>query len=185
MNVGQNLRTLRKEKKITLKELSQQTGVDTATLSRIERNLMTGTVESHIRICQTLGISIAQLYSQLETNEKPVDVVQKSSHAELFVPTDKNKFNYEMLTTNVLQKKMMPLLIKLDKDGATQLEQTPGGTEKFYYCTGGEIEINLGDKKYQLKEGDALYFDGSIPHFLKNISNKESHCICVITPPFL
>ncbi len=50
MKVGNRVREIRKAKKVTLVELSKQTGIAQATLSRIETGSMVGTVESHRKI---------------------------------------------------------------------------------------------------------------------------------------
>jgi phosphoribosylamine-glycine ligase len=55
---GEIIHGLRKEKKITLLELSEKSGVALATLSRIENGKMTGTLKSHMNICKTLEIDI-------------------------------------------------------------------------------------------------------------------------------
>lgn len=49
MHIGRIIRRLRKERKITLLELSQKSGVAIATLSRIETGKMTGRLKSHLR----------------------------------------------------------------------------------------------------------------------------------------
>ena len=55
MFIGQRIKQLREAQKMTLTELSEKSGVQLATLSRMENMKMTGTLESHIAIAQTLG----------------------------------------------------------------------------------------------------------------------------------
>ena len=64
--VGGRLRDLRKAQGITLVELAKASGVDTATISRIETGSMTGTLESHTKLSRALGVRLTQLYAGIE-----------------------------------------------------------------------------------------------------------------------
>ena len=65
--LGNRIREIRKQKKITLLELAKTTGVAQATLSRMETGLMVGTVKSHQKIAEALGISLAELYGHIDS----------------------------------------------------------------------------------------------------------------------
>jgi quercetin dioxygenase-like cupin family protein/DNA-binding Xre family transcriptional regulator len=183
MHVGEIIHDLRKERKMTLLELSDKSGVALATLSRMENGKMTGTLESHINICKALEISLPDLYRDLEASTKTIDVQTKKTRIDVFVH-DK-KATSEMLAPNVLNKKMMPTMIKMAKGGNTHNEETKPGIEKFAYVLDGKIEANIGEEKYILGRGDTLYFESSIPHYFRNVGAGEARLICVITPPAL
>lgn len=183
MNIGEIVRQLRKERKMALIELSAKSGVALATLSRMEHGKMTGTLESHMRIAEALEIKLTDLYKNLELKGKKVEVMTKEAHADAFIH-DK-KASSEMLTSKVLNKKMMPIMIKIYKGGSTHKEETKPGAEKFIYVLDGKIEANIGEEKYNLTKGDTLYFDSSVPHCLKNLGTGESHLISVTSPPNL
>jgi len=183
MKVGKLIQALRKEKDMTLEELSKLSGVAVATLSRIENEHMTGTLSSHSLIAQALGISLPELYSSVEKEdvEQAVKIKARQGKVDLFL-YDKHS-SYQLLTKDVLKKKMMPIILKVV--GATHKEESRFGTEKFIYVLDGVLEASLLDMKYVLKRGDSLYFDASVTHSFKNLRKSEARCICVITPPAL
>ena len=183
MHVGEIINKLRKDRKLTLVELSEKSGVAVATLSRIENGKMTGTLDSHMAICRALGIALPELYKDLSTGKKTVELHTKESRSDVFVHS--KKAVSEMLGGNALNKKMMPTLIKLNKNGVTHKEETKAGVEKFIYVLDGKVEADIGTEKYKLAKGDTLYFDSSVPHHFKNIAAGESRLICVISPPAL
>jgi len=183
MKIGKRIRDLRKQKDITLEELSKKSGVALATLSRMENNKMTGTLASHNRICKALGVSIAELYKELEDESKTVDAVPKEARTEHFVHAHKAK--YELLISKTLDKKIMPLMIRMGAGGTTQKEQNKPGVEKFIYMISGNIDAAVGDRIHHLKRGDSLYFDASLPHSFKNIGKTEAEAICIVSPPTL
>lgn len=183
MKIGKRLRELRKEKSITLEDLSEKSGVALATLSRMENNKMPGTIKSHLSICKVLGVSIAELYRELEDDTKTIESVPKNNRTEHFVHA--NKAKYELLVTKTLDKKIMPLMMKLSAGGQTQKEQNAPGVEKFVYVISGTLESSVGKTKYMLKPGDSLYFDASLPHSFNNRSKSPAEAICIVSPPAL
>ena len=183
MQVGEIIHGLRKEKKMTLLELSNKSGVALATLSRMENGKMTGTIDSHMRICQALEIALPDLDRDLVASTRTIEVQTKKTRTDVFVH-DK-KATAEMLAPNVLNKKMMPTMIKIAKGGNTQKEETKPGIEKFLYVLDGKVEACIGDEKYALSRGDTLYFESSAPHYFKNTGAADVRMICVVCPPAL
>ncbi|MFH1406777.1 MAG: XRE family transcriptional regulator, partial [Candidatus Omnitrophota bacterium] len=133
MKVGKIIRELRKEKDMTLEELSRRSGVAVATLSRIETERMTGTLVSHSQIARSLGITLPELYRQIEKERetKGAEHKPRQAKADHFV-YDKYS-SYEILTRDVLKKKMMPIALNIKQGGHTHKEESPYGTEKFIY----------------------------------------------------
>ena len=183
MKIGNKISGLRRQKKMTLLELSKSSGVALATLSRIENEKMTGTLKSHMAIAKALGLNLTELYSDIESGSQKIDMQTKPERTDVFFHSDKS--SYEMLTRNVLNKKMMPTLIKIEPLGKSNTESSPPGTEKFLYVLEGKLQISVADKIYILNKSDTLYFDGSLKHQLKNIGKAQLKAICVITPSAL
>lgn len=183
MLIGEIIHRKRKEKHMTLVELSEASGVALATLSRIENCKMTGTIDSHMRICKALEISLPDMYRELTLTKKEVDAQTKKSKTDVFVHDD--GATAEVLVTKMANKKMMPVLIKLAKGAATRKEETKIGVERFLYVLEGRIEALIGDDKYVLSKGDTLYFDSSIPHQINNLASGEARLITVTVPPIL
>lgn len=183
MKIGKSIRHLRKERGMTLEELAEKSGVALATLSRMENNKMTGTLDSHNRICKALNTSIAELYRELEDESKTVETVPKKKRTEHFIHAKKAK--YELLVQKAMDKKIMPLMIKISAGGETQKEQNKPGVEKFIYMISGSIDADIGTEIYTLKHGDSLYFDASLPHIFRNKNKTEAEAMCVVSPPAL
>ena len=183
MEIGNTIKKLRKEKRFTLRELSEKSGVALATLCRIETGKMTGTVKSHNDIVQALGLTLADLYSGFEPKSQRVEVQTQKKQADVFIHSD--KASYDILTKRVLSKKMMPIMLKLEKGAKTAVEQSQKGTEKFLYLLEGQMQVFVDNKAYSLSKGDSFYFDASLPHYWKNSIQKLTRAICVTTPAAL
>lgn len=185
-NVGARLRALRKAQKVTLVELAASSGVDMATISRIETGQMTGTLESHVRLATALGVKLTDLYSGIEeARVKDAVTLQPPSQRRDVYVHEAGKSSITMLTTEILKKKLMPVLISIEPGGSTHQEEARVGTEKFLYVLDGTLEARVGETTHTLKRGSSLYFDASVPHQLKNVSGRAVKCLAVVTPPVL
>jgi len=163
--LGKRIQTLRKEKQLTLVDVAQRTGIDQATLSRIENGKMTGTLHSHMKIADVLQIPLPSLYENMLSE---VDKAQERTA--------------ELLASGILRKKMLPTILELKAKGRTAKEIYSAQSERFLYVLKGAVEITLAAEKQILKEGHSLYFDASKPHYLRNVTRSESRCLSVLTP---
>lgn len=166
---------------MTLQELSEKSGVALATLSRIENGRMTGTLDSHINICESLEITLPELYRDLPSSKKKLDVKTRGTESKVSIHDKKS--SSEILASNIQNKKMLPILMKIAKGGHTNMEETKPGVEKFIYVLDGKSEAIIGENKYALAQGDTIYFDSSVPHHFKNIGTGETRLVVVSCPP--
>ena len=178
--LGDRIRSLRKSKHLTLVDIAKNTGIDQATLSRIENGKMTGTLDSHRRIAEALGIRLTELYDSVmaqltQTKDKRLQQrVETFSHSGGAVA--------ELLASGVLQKKMMPVLIKLKGKGRTETEELPAYSERFVYILKGSVGLALGKETRELRQGQSLYFNASLPHSFKNRLKSETQILSIVTP---
>ncbi|MBI3011407.1 MAG: helix-turn-helix transcriptional regulator [Candidatus Omnitrophica bacterium] len=184
--VGAQLRALRKSQRVTLVELAKASGVDAATISRMETGKMTGTLESHLKLAMALGVKLTELYGGVEEAlvKDAVTVQPPSQRSDVYVH-EAGKSSMAMLTSDILKKKLMPVLIAIEPGGSTQKEEARVGTEKFLYVLEGGLEARVGGATHVLKRGSSLYLDASIPHSLRNPGAKVARCLAVTTPPAL
>ena len=181
MHLGKTLKILRKEKHITLVDLAKKSGVAIATLSRIENGKMIGRVESHIKLCEVLGVTLPELYKDF--SKKTLDVAKdKVGHT---VGIQNKSFSSELLISDTHNKKIIPLVIRIVKGGRTPTDKTNTGVDKFIYMLQGKVEAHIGDETYGLSGNDSIYFDSSVPHYFKNTGIGEARLVCIIAPPIL
>lgn len=184
-NVAGAIRRLRKQRGLSLVELSKLSGVNPATLSRIENYIMAGSIKSHGMIAYALGIELQELYQDIKLHQKTVKKPKaslKTSHPPNGIFVNSDKASYEILTDKIRAKKMMPVLIKIDVGGKTALGQSPFGTEKFVFTLQGKVGVIVEKETHLLPKNNALYFDASLEHYFINKSKTTAKILCVVTP---
>lgn len=179
-NLGQRIRTLRKEKGLTLVEISEKTGIAQATLSRIETGTMIGTVECHEKIAETLGIGLAELYSGVDRRyEQIAHLNQKDARKITHHAKD---VHVELLTQESSKKKITPLLLTLQGGGKTEKETNERGVEKFIWVLDGSVKVKLDNQETVLKSQETVYFDASLPHQITNEGQKTAKIFIAVSP---
>jgi XRE family transcriptional regulator, regulator of sulfur utilization len=180
MLIGKRIKDLRKQKQMTLAELAKQSGIQIATLSRIENQKMVGTVDSHLKLAKALGVDFTEIY-------KDATYIREETNAETSPhPTETFTYNknatYEMLSSNILSKKMMPILLRIEPNGRTNTEQNAPGSERFIFIIEGQITVHISQKEFKLSPANTLYFNAAEEHYFVNNGSTIARLISVITP---
>ena len=181
--LGERIKSLRVSRGLTLVGLATATQIDQATLSRIENGRMTGTLASHMKIAEALGLRLPDLYEQ--TLHDLNEAKEKEARKKIETFSHSSGAVAELLTHGILQKKMMPILLKLKPGGRTEIEEYSSPAERFAYVLKGSVEVTVGEEKKRLEPGESLYFNASRPHHFRNASKSECWCLSVITPASL
>ncbi|MFC1809209.1 helix-turn-helix domain-containing protein [Candidatus Omnitrophota bacterium] len=181
MNLGDRIRNLRKQKKITLVELSKMTGVAQASLSRIETGIMNGTVESHRKIAEALAMSLSEMYTGIdpklsEITYKSDDSIKKDAEVK------GDNVRFELLTTQMTTRKFAPILISIPQNELVTYEKLERGTDKFLWVQSGTIMVTLNNNDYTLNQNETIYFDASFSHIIKNTGIQEARILSVTSP---
>ena len=175
-HIGQTIRSLRKQRRMTILDVSKATGIDIASLSRMENGKMTGTVQSHVEIGRALGVPLPALYEkafEFEFGEK----VSKRTRTDVYGPS--GNISSENLSGHGMDKKMSPIRLKLKASTQTDSENFTLGTERFVYVLKGEIQVSLKGQTHKIQANQSLYFNASLPHHFVNQTKRESACLII------
>lgn len=184
IELGQRIRSLRKEQGLSLEQLAAKSGVALATLSRLENGKGPGTFRTHRRITEALGIPLPEFYLGLEEPSEDATLVEPGGEEPESFTYDE-KASAVLLTRQVGNKQMLPQLVLLKPGSQTPLEQYPRGTERWLYALEGKVEVVLGERRFPLKKGGTLYFKAVCPHRFRNNGTGQARLISVTSPVVL
>ncbi|MBF0477866.1 MAG: cupin domain-containing protein [Candidatus Omnitrophica bacterium] len=180
MFVGKKIKEIREAQNMTLVELSQKSGVQVATLSRMENCKMQGTVDSHLHIANSLQVPLTDLYQAAlrEDEEKKIQ-----AHAAALAANP--KLSFQILSQSVSNRRLLPLLVQLQPKGHTDKEKGSIGSEKFIFVLSGEIEILIDGEPIRLPKNHSIHLDATKEHVIKNNGSILAKYISVMTPSTL
>lgn len=177
-SVGAAVRAERKRRGLTLRELSEATGLSESFLSQFERGLTQASISSLRSITTAIGIALGDLF---EVSGSPgVRVLRKSTRPTLPYGNDAVKH----LMTPKPQQHIEVFTVKLGVGGSTGDEQfTHGDSEEFLLVMVGSVKLELSTDVFLLEEGDSIVFRSSVLHRVVNVSPEPSEALWVISPP--
>lgn len=125
------------------------------------------------------GISTTELMTGESARLKQYSVVRKDKG----VAVDRREaYGYRSLAYNFVGREMEPMYITIQPGGerAPFSLNTHDGQE-FHYCLEGSFEIQIGDHRITMGEGDSIYFDSSYPHGMKALGGRAAKALVIIT----
>src|SRR5579872_6507053 len=159
--IGSKLRGLRLRKSMGLLELSKHTGLSPALLSKLERDLMHPTLPTLLRIAMVFSVGLDYFFTP---EPKPVlEIVRKRDRLRFPDAPDSAKpaYYFESLDFPVPKRVLNSYLAEFESiDGKdSRFHEHPGF--EFLYVISGRMEFQTRDERFELGEGDAVYFDSS------------------------
>ena len=178
--LGNIIRSMRKSRNFTLKDIGDAAGCTKAYISQIERGMVSPSISVLKRIATALGIRLVDLFL-VPGDEDDEVVVKKGGGFRIKYP--RGDASLSMLVKNLNGKNMQPLLKKLDPKAGSDGLYAHNGSQEFGYVVSGEFDLMIEDKVYRLRKGDSFYFNSSRPHGFINNREVPAEIVWVISPP--
>lgn len=185
-DLGECLRQLRFQRRLSMSQVSVSTGISKSTLSRVERNQLSLTYDKLLQLCSGLRIDLASLLSFDRTSGRAPQLTRRT-----FTPPGAgrrisvNLLGYEYLCTELAGKKMTPMIGFI---GARTFAETNGlmkhEGEEFTFVIEGRLELHT--EFYEplvLEVGGSTYFDSTMGHAYVSTGSTPLKVICVCSTP--
>jgi len=170
-DLGARVRSLRRERGLTLKGLGRLAGLSHPFLSQVERGLARPSVGSVERIAAALDVSVAHLWAPPRRGDA-VRIVRRDEG----VRDDQSGGVFRELPGNP----GAPSLREWSAPGRRwPAEPTVTRGEVAIYVARGSLEVDLDGTVQKLDEGDTLRFDGAIPHRLRRAGGTNTRALIV------
>jgi transcriptional regulator with XRE-family HTH domain len=176
MDIALNIRKLRDERGLTLDALAKAARVTKGFLSQVENFRAMPSLPLIYKLAEALGIEPGALFSASRENPRYV-FTGKGRGTVIEREYPESGFIYRALAKGKSNKTMEPFLLEIPAK-ATRKSVCTNGNE-FIYVLEGSIDFHLGADIVRMKAGDSLYFEGEIPHFPENVTNKRATILVV------
>lgn len=177
--IAKNIKALRLQKKVTLQELADRTGLTKGYLSRIERARKAPPYSTVNRVAISLGTDVTFLLGEKlkDLPDVRLSFTRKNDGKVVETLGTFYGYRYEALAYDKPGKNMEAYIIEpaSDEKGTFQHEG-----EEFIYVLEGKHEFTYDGKKYIMNEGDSVYFDAGISHSGRSLGKKRAKLLAVM-----
>ncbi|WP_269409450.1 helix-turn-helix domain-containing protein [Lentibacillus daqui] len=175
-NIHKKIKNLRLENEMTLKDLSEQTGLSVSFLSQIERGSSSLAITSLKKIADALNIHITYFFEEIENHNYALHKEEQKQFK-----LEGSDIVHARLAGKFPDRKMEPMMVTIPPNKLyTEKYSHPG--EEFYYVVKGVVIFKVDDKEYILNSGDSIHFPSEKEHEWKNPTNEEALLVSVLTP---
>ncbi len=176
--LGPRIRTIRRARGQTLRQLADRAGVTESFLSQVEREVASPSIATVQRVARALDLSIAELFAEEPAAGR---VVRREDRRRIAYPG--LKAVDEFLTSNMAGR-LQVILSTIEPGGGTGDEPyTHDSDEEVVVVLSGVLDLWVGDEHYVLREGDAITFPSRLPHWNMNHGDVSASVLFCVTPP--
>ena len=177
--IGGRIHFLRRQRDMTLEELSAASKLTKSFVSKIERGLSVPSISTAMRIAESFGLTVSQLLGE-DGYADAVSLVRKDKRRSFMRLGSSSGYNYQMIAGSKRYKRMEPYIMRPPLQfGDKRLFEHVG--EELMFVLSGNVEVEVSGKFFRLSEGDTLYFDSHLPHRSRSLGKKYAEVLVVIT----
>jgi transcriptional regulator with XRE-family HTH domain len=177
--IGAAIREMRRRRQLSTRELAVRSGIAHSTISLLERDRMSPSVDTLQAILEAMGSTLTGFFSELGEAAPHSPFYRGGDLPEIGRTTS---ISYRMVGINHPNRRLL-LLRETYCPGADTGDAFSHKAQEAGIVLKGEVEVTVGDQARRLSAGDAYYFDSETPHRFRNHGTEPAELISAITPP--
>lgn len=175
--LGANLRRLRMRRGLSLERLAKASGVSRAMLGQIELGQSTPTINLVWKVARALSVPFSALIS---VARRPRAELLSRDRAKLLSSAD-GAFSSRSLFPYDVGRKVEFYELRLRGRGKELAEAHAAGTTENLIVASGALDLVVGEDRFVLRAGDAVFFEADVPHEYHNPGDDDAVMYLVMT----
>jgi transcriptional regulator with XRE-family HTH domain len=182
LRLGGKIRKLRQERRFTLQELADLTGLSKPLLSQIENDQVTPPLATLLKIAKGLKVGIHFFFE--DEGDRRRYVLTRGEEGMMSQRRPKSDapegYRYRSLAPGIRHKQIEPFLVEFDLREWHESSFYNHEGEEFLYIVAGELEFHYGEEIMRLIPGDSIFYDSSIPHGYVSTGDEKAKAMAVL-----
>jgi XRE family transcriptional regulator, regulator of sulfur utilization len=179
--IGARVKALREAAGLSLRDLSERSGVSAPMLSQVERGETSPTLTVAARIAAGLELRLSQL---LRLDEGSAVTVVRANERQRG-GNKKRGHSFEVLTSGQPGQRAELSRHTLASGGATGAMDDPPmhepGSRETALVERGSVTLICDGQRHELAEGDCVTFDADLPHHFENPTTADAAFLAVVS----
>lgn len=182
--IGLKIRRLRQERRMTLQNLSEATGLSKPLLSQVENEQVIPPLATLLRIAKALKVGLHTFFQEENSAEKCVLVRagegQRAQGGAAVRGRRQSPYHYLSLAYGKKQRNLEPFLIDFQVQPWHDELLVNHDGEEFLYILEGQVEFHYGTQVMTVGPGDSLYYDSNEPHGYVALGGGPARAVAVL-----
>ncbi|MHC6180094.1 helix-turn-helix domain-containing protein [Clostridium sp. JNZ X4-2] len=174
--IAEKIHNLRKGNNLTLKDLSQKTGLSVSFLSQIENGSSSLAITSLKKISDALNVNISYFFKAPETHNFLVKIDEEKTFK-----MEGSNSEFIRISGDFPSRSMESMLVIIPPEQMHGSKFNHPGEEFVYVLEGGLI-VTLDGTEYFVEAKNCIQYPSTIVHSWRNPMKQDTKLICVITP---
>jgi XRE family transcriptional regulator, regulator of sulfur utilization len=179
--IGARVKALRESSGLSLRDLTNRSGVSAPMLSQVERGETSPTLTVAARIAAGLELRLSQL---LRLDEDGAVTIVRAAQRQRG-GNKRRGHSFEVLTSSQPGQRAELSRHTLAPRGATGAVDDPPmhepGSRETALVERGSVVLVCDGQRHELQEGDCVTFDADLPHHFENPTAAEAAFLAVVS----
>lgn len=185
LKINQRIRYFMEKRKIDTRTLADATRLDEAFIETMLAEDVYPPLGPLMKIARTLGVRLGTFLDDQECTD-PYIVREAGRTNHFSVLAGKNKptaLNFYSLGTGKTDRHMEPFYVEILPESARNKPLSSHEGEEWIAVLSGRIEVIYGKETYELGEGDSIYYNSIVPHYVSCLGDEKARIHAVIYIP--
>lgn len=170
------LRVLRQKRQMTLDALAAQSDLDKSYISRVERGKKSPSLATLMRLSQSLGVTVGELFGG-SVGSEDIQVVRSGERVTVS-PTGSGAPYLEAI--GIQSDKLSTFVLHPKAESQAIGHGSVHTGEECVYVLKGEVEVAFESRTERLSAQDCVHFPGIVPHKIRRIGDEEAMVLVIV-----
>ena len=171
--LGKRIKKVRESKHLTLKSIEASAGISATHISEIERGKTSPTLRALIRIAEAMGKDPAYFVEDEDLGDTCLITLENRIQESL----PGGVGTLERLTSSIPGGCLNGCIVNLEPGVEPSWQPPPHDGDEAALVVAGRIAFVCAGERYELAEGDSVFYDASQPHSYASASPDDTATI--------
>lgn len=174
-DVGSQLRTLRQQRRLSMRALAELCGLSPNTISLIERGATSPSISTLHQLASALRVPITAFFER--PGQQTQAIRSRPGQRRL---SGSSSVLLESLGSGLEGQTLEPFLVTLQPGADSGATEIVHSGHELVYCLQGKLEYQIEGQRYELTAGESLLFEANLPHCWRNPNETEPSIFLLI-----
>ncbi len=183
--LGKRIKSFREDRNISLETICEHTGLSEDFMNALEQDNVYPSIGPLQKIARALGVRLGTFMDDEITRDPIISRIGKCD-ADLAMHKSRNSntsYVYNALGKGKSDRNMEPFFIEIMPDNADDRSTSSHQGEEFMLVLKGELLVVYGRETHILKQGDTIYYNSIVPHYVGAHGDSPAEILAIIYNP--